>query len=73
MDKNTILNRMWRMGWAVFMLTCLLIWLFGHYQQQQWSTGWWITFICLSGSIITGIIYIGYSYLIHYINKHTED
>lgn len=61
------------MAYAVLMLTFLFISLFADFQSQQFTLGWWVTFICLGGAIIMGIIYIGYAYLIHYINKETKE
>lgn len=66
-------KHIWRMSWCVFILSCLLVWLFADYQSQVFTLGWWIVLICLSGAIVTGLVYIGYSYLIYYIHEHTEN
>lgn len=65
-----IIRHKWRVVYGVALMGFLFLMLFSKPDYSFW---WWFTFICLFGGIITGITYLGYSWLINFVNKYGED
>lgn len=69
MDKKIIKHR-WCMIYTLFLISLILIRILCEPLSTFW---WWFTLICCGGAIVVGATYLGYDYLIHYINKQSGD